>query len=309
MLRGLRRLWIRLSIKIVTGPGWWKIPAQGFAYVVVPGLLEQNVGVGPLLTEQLPDYFDWSVPYLLLLLLFFWVVVLQSLYAMMKREPHRHQLNKEDLQILHRLIREVVRQKGQRFGRFIQLNNAKFIESPIEPIPGNGLKEITRPEDQFFLHAKAIEETFVLVARRRAGRDVPVRCRVAAFEKDVPTKWIAWGDSQPNTPITMLAHLSALKVCHDRRSIVVIEDVLRELQKPNPVFQRTAAGSNEAGSVVCYPISHGYTDSVPYVISIASPEPGVFIEDDIPLYNWILEDFQERLVLEHSLLLIREVTV
>lgn len=309
MLRWLRRKWHAFCVRAIAVDGWWKFGFQGVAYVVIPGLLEERFGLGPWIAAKLPEPAEWMTPYVLLGLLFVWVTAFQLLYSKMKEEPHRHQLNKEDLQILHELIRQVVRQKAQRFGRFIQDNIDCFVGDPSDCFEGNGLREITKPEDQLFLHAHAIGETFVLVARRRAGRDVPIRCRIASFDSNgLPTKWVAWAGAQPSTPIAQLAEGSALSSSFKRRSMVVIEDIDRELKKKNPLFQRTSAGNNEIGSLICFPIVYGYTDSVPYVISIASTEPGVFRDEDVSLYTWVLEDFQDRLVLEHSLFLIREVT-
>lgn len=65
----------------------------------------------------------------------------------------------------------------------------------------------------------------------------------------------------------------------------------------------TQEPEKDQGSVIYYPVRHGKRGAVPYVISVFATEPGLFRRSRVDTYEHILEFFENRIRLEHSLLL------
>ena len=305
--RWIRRQWRGLCRWAVSSSAWSRFAFQGVFNVAVPGLLSENLGFREAVQKAVPSPLQSLVPFFLIGALFIWAATWRWVSSKMRLEAARGKLNGEDLEVLRSLIKDIVLFKSARFGQFVRNNAVQILQR--QQAAQNHLRQITRPEDQIFFIGDKIRLAFQLGLKRRGGPEVQPRVRI--FEMDDsgrPKRCVAWAPDAPGTNIEELQEHSLINYCHARRGVVVIEDIEAELASATPRFARTNSGP-DVGSILAYPVRYGYTNTVPFVITVAADEPDSLLEEDTPLYKWIVDEFAERIVLEHSLYLIREATV
>lgn len=214
-------------------------------------------------------------------------------------------LSPADLIAIHELIDGPVEAKAARFGKLAK-SIAELIKTR-KPIPDKKVvfSQITQPEDQIFVIAKAIIESFKLITKDKSK----LKLRIAEFKNGRPTSWIAHQPhaNAPSTDINELQDKSAILSCATKKTITIVSDIAKALKLGDEsVFKKTLSGENASGSLVCYAIKHPFTNDVPYVISIHSNKKNVFTEAYVEVYEWIFEKFAMRLGLEHSLRYLKE---
>lgn len=216
-------------------------------------------------------------------------------------------LTPRHLVALHNLIDGPVEGKSDRFAKMAKEIFQRRQTGKVAIKKGEAFQQITKPEDQIFLIAKALLESFRLLTKEHSK----LKLRVAACRNGQLESWFTWQPygSQPSTDIAELND-STMTLCAKRKSLIIIEDISAELKLGSKSrFKRTATGDNTSGSLLCYAITHAPTNDVPYVISVHSNFRNEFLESQREVYEWIFEKFAVRFVLEHSLRYVKENTI
>lgn len=169
---------------------------------------------------------------------------------------------------------------------------------------------ITKPDQQLSLLVIAIKGIFEALDSSNASYRVGLLSVDRQSKK--PQKWLYFEPTEkpPRTsPKDLSAPSSTVSHAIQNKSIVVVEDIRKELQKKSKEERRYVQGSSrpgDQGSQLCYPITHPATGEVEYVITIAGDKRKCLEEKYSDLYVWILEHFSLRIGLEHSLLILKE---
>jgi hypothetical protein len=207
-------------------------------------------------------------------------------------------LNVEGLLTLLATIDQIVGCKAQRFGKYATNNNTLTRENVFD--------ELAQPLTQIAENVRGICELFN--ATRTDGRkhslirvvlaaitDGKITALPVHYPSDEPVRS---GIEALNSPFSGI--MTAVK----KGKIIVIENIEKELKTPKGKRRFVDVGVQEdnIGSLICYPVHHTETRTIPFVISIHCDEPGYFKEEFVELYQHSLQRFALRLSLEYSYL-------
>lgn len=210
-------------------------------------------------------------------------------------------LNVDGLLALVQSIDEVVGCKGTRF--------AEYAKNPGKLTRETAFCTITQPLTQMAELARAICSLFN-ATRTSKNRNL-IKVTMAVIENGQVTRIpIHYPQDEPVlASIEVLnGRNSSILTAYRNKKIVVIESIKNELQKPVSKRRFVDAGNDgdNTGSLICYPVLHSETDTIPYVISIHCDEDKYFKNQFSELYQHSLQRFALRLSLEHSLYLLKE---
>jgi len=101
---------------------------------------------------------------------------------------------------------------------------------------------------------------------------------------------------------------SGIQVAWRTKEILIIEDIRKEIAKAPAKRRFSPVGleREDSGSLICYPVRHAGTNSIPFVFSIHCDQANYFKEDFADVWEHSLERFACRLSLEYSLQLVKE---
>ncbi len=291
---------------------WWVKNFLGPVLFVLPPMLATAVAMRPALYDEAVKILGQTVGdalggsgLLIFLVAFIYIAVLRAALAGIEyySRPARELGSKDILAILG-AINLVVGDKNKRFGAHLKRQLKVQVVNP-----GVTFLEITRPDQQIALLITGLKTVFEYIDEENAA----YRVGLLRIENAAPTEWVAFepASQPPRTPPAQLAAPSSTVSYSIRtRSIVVIEDIQAELNRKGNKKERRYLRSNtqesDQGSQLCYPINHGSTGSVEYVITIAGNKKACLIEKHAELYAWIIENFSARISLEHSLMVLKE---
>jgi hypothetical protein len=203
-------------------------------------------------------------------------------------------------------LENVVSAKHERFGVFAK----RVFAAPNTIERKDAFSEITKPEQQIALLAESLRSVFEYFDKDRGAS---FRIRVIEVKNGLPESWFYF-TPQSDAPTTTMDQLrnpqSSLTCCLRNKRILVIEDLQREAKKgKRAMFVNFSDDPNESGSLICYPIVHGATNDIPYVITVMADINKYFRREETDYYKWIFKHFALRINLEHSLFLIKEGTI
>jgi len=235
---------------------------------------------------------------------YIYVVVVKALYAAIRSyaKPAR-ELETGDLFALIKAIDIVVGDKTKRFN-----SEAKPKASASDFCGRKTFLQITRPDQQIPLLTAGVRSIFEYMG----SKDTAFRVGLIKVENDKPVDWYSFdpASSPPRTPaIDLKAPTSTVSRCIKARSIIVVENITKELSKKTKGERRFMKGNfqdGEEGSQLCYPVIHPATNNIEYVITIAGNRTSCLVEKHAELYAWVIEHFAMRITMEHSLLILRE---
>jgi len=235
---------------------------------------------------------------------YLYVVLVKALYAAIRSyaKPAR-QLETGDLFALIKAIDIVVGDKTKRFN-----SEAKHRGRQSDFCGRKTFLQITRPDQQIPLLTAGVRSVFEYMG----SKDTALRVGLIKIENDKPVDWYSFdpASSPPRTPAADLgAPTSTVSRCIKARSIIVVENVAKELAKKTKGERRFMKGNfqeGDEGSQLCYPVIHPATNCVEYVITIAGNRASCLVEKHAELYAWVIEHFAVRITMEHSLLILRE---
>jgi len=94
--------------------------------------------------------------------------------------------------------------------------------------------------------------------------------------------------------------------------MVLVSDIQKELNKKNKDERYFVKGNKkptDEGSILTYPIYCPNTKEPIYVLSILGKEKNAIDENNSDLYEWLLDHFLPRILIEHHLLLMKKEAV
>jgi hypothetical protein len=165
-------------------------------------------------------------------------------------------------------------------------------------------KEITQPEQQFQVISRAIFDYFMSTMRQDS-----VDLEVFIVETD-DTKPIARLAFYPKNHVPMpveklqpdaSAFCTALRI----KQMHIIPDTEKEAGKARPGYLKIDGDYNGPSSMICYPIKHGELDRYVMAVAIRAKKTDVFRVSDRVQYQYVMEVFERRLLIEYSLLRLR----
>jgi len=176
--------------------------------------------------------------------------------------------------------------------------------------PGVTFLAITKPLDQIRLLTVAIHIMLSYLDRKYKKGDADFRVGLVKINAGTPIQWLEYigGSGSPSlSPEELASKDSALMQCLSTREPVVILDIAKE-RKKSQKRSYTSVSEEVAteGSLVCYPVKYNTQSSndIPYVITIKTDIKNNF--EPYGLYKWAIDLFVNRMVLEHSLVILRE---
>ncbi len=202
---------------------------------------------------------------------------------------------------LFKVLEEIVGAKDRRFG----ITTSKVVAG--ENIsPDQAFDTITQPHQQIALLVQGVHTFFDAIN----SKNVKLRVSAVTIRDGAPDCWLYYwptGDP-PRTPIEILRSPdSSICTAVRKRKLVVIEDRQKETRNGGGhVWKDAGVDAGVEGSLLCYPVWHHYTTTIPYVLTIVADEKGYFRNAQVELYEWILRHFAVRIGLEHSLVLLKE---
>jgi hypothetical protein len=233
-----------------------------------------------------------------------YVVVVKAIYAAIKSyaKPSK-ELEVGDLIAIMTAIDIVVGDKTKRMG-----SEAKSILKKDTICGHTAFLQITRPDQQIPLLISGVRSVFEYMDKSQTF----FRVGLLRVENNKPVDWSSF-DPASHPPRTFATTLqipsSTVSRCIKSRSIIVIDDIQKELAKKSKKDRRFIKGNvqeSEEGSQLCYPLIHPATGQVEYVVTIAGNRKECLIEKHEELYAWIINHFSVRISMEHSLLIMKE---
>lgn len=171
--------------------------------------------------------------------------------------------------------------------------------------PHDIFKSITKPDQQIILLTELLYEFFTSINPK-----VGFKVRTYRSEKNKVNSLIHYAPSnkEPRTSIATLKQPnSGISTCLQKKKMIIIEDIVKESKKTKSRYIMSFEDEEETGSLLCFPIYHEPTKCYPYIITV-STNTIFFKNNNKSFYEWIFDHFARRIKLEHTLLLLKEMT-
>ena len=276
------------------------LPALTVAYY-------SNRKFGELVKQHFSELAVWLDAYAWLILIsaFIYPTLLIAFARFVMQRVNSSGINQNTLLSLIAVLDRVVGCKARRFGEYVAARSLKketTDESPFKIItqPELQIAEITRGVWELFntLRAEANPRTLIKVVLVVIQGNKVVDTSVY-FPEDEPVRVDIKVLNQPNSAI-----MTTLRT----KKMVLIESTKKELQKKRNRRYVASKEDNEDTdcSLICFPIRHEATKSIPFILSIHSDDAGVFKKENSELYEHLLGRFEIRIGLEYSLMKIKE---
>jgi len=291
--------WIRWVLApIATGV----LPALTFAYYKFSAISDYVHKEASWLSNWLD-----SDAFFILIAIFIYPTALLAFARFVVNRVNSTGVNQDVLLSLVATLDQIVGCKAERFGKYAAelKNNGK--NDGIE----NTFEVITQPITQIAEITRGIYTLFnTLMAERRPRVLVKVVLAVVKDKKISELPIYFPQDEQPGTSIQILNHPnSTMMTALNTKKMVIIESTRKESRKK--IGRKFVASDEEDQdsdcSLICFPIRHKFTNTVPFILSIHCDEGGIFNKNEhSQLYEHLLGRFESRICLEYSLMLIKE---
>lgn len=291
---------------------WFRWGAAPIVVGILPSLCIAYYTI-PVLKTKLStfDYFPsvWmdNNGWLVVLMVFIYPTLLISAARFVLSQVNHRSVDQSILFNLMATLDRIVGCKANRFGNHVE-SLLKEDNSDLKEHPFN---EITKPELQIAEIVRGVCELFNSLSTSTGRRKTLIEVVLARVENNkLAAVEIFFPDDEPvrNSIEALNNDQSTMKVALQQKRMVVIESTKKELKKKRN--RRYVAGVEDDGntdwSLICYPIRHQPTNSIPFILSIRSDEPGTFKNEHRELYKLILGRYESRISLEYSLKVIKE---
>lgn len=241
---------------------------------------------------------------LIILGTYLYVVLMKAIYAGIKSyaKPEK-ELDVGDMVAILEALDIVVGDKAKRMGM-----EAKRLSQVAGVCGVKTFRQVTRPDQQIPLLIRGIRGVFEFMDTEKTI----FRVGLLRIEEGKPVDWYSFDPAShpPRTQaIALKAPTSTVSQCIKSRSIVVVDDIQKELSKKTKKQRRFVRGNtqdDDQGSQLCYPLIHPATGKVEYVVTIAGNRTNCLVARHSELYAWVISHFAVRLSVEHSLLMMKE---
>lgn len=200
-------------------------------------------------------------------------------------------IDKKNSKILSALITHIDTIVGSKNKRFFDYCNR---------LP-NGCRDsvfndITQPLLQMNEVIKNIVSYFEYITN-----DHTIKCSLLRVKNSVNFEYFICLDGEPTTDIVVINNnKSTASICVRDHKIIVVENTCAK----NAKFKHSFGSNSTHKSIICFPVSKG--PNIAYVISVTSKNENAFRKKDEKIYEFVLEQFGKRLILETYLSSIKE---
>lgn len=212
-------------------------------------------------------------------------------------------LTRDDVVSILDSFYQIVENKSQRF-----LANTKLcLENNWSP--EEVFKKITVPDQQLMLLTKGVQGVFETLYKN----EINFRVGLLRVTADNHLKWQSFypRESPPKISMEKLEKpQSAVKSALQAKDLLIIEDIKKELDKPydeRRFVHESGRKIARSGSILIFPIYCPNTCQPIYALSILA-NANCLTENNRDLYEWILTHFKQRIILEHNLMIMKEVS-
>jgi hypothetical protein len=211
------------------------------------------------------------------------------------------ELNREDFHSILATINEVV---SAKMARFLKATKTALSENWSKD---RIFSEITQPDQQIALLVKAVHGLFEYLSKNK----VNFRVGLIKIDKGKPSEFFCFQPEEhpPKTKISTLgAPTSSVMRAIQNGNMVLVSDIQKELKKKNKDERNFVKGNKKPaddGSILTYPIYCPNTKEPIYVLSILGKEKNSIDENNKELYEWLLDHFLPRIIIEHHLLIMK----
>lgn len=229
-----------------------------------------------------------------------------SIYGIPKVKLIFSSIPEKGLLTLFELIDTPVQYKLDRFSN--KLKEIKELDASQSKKSGINAKDIfldiTQPVKQIKTIVESIFYYFTSLEDEKISAKV-----VVFFTKDMELledigPYYYPRDCVPSTPISLLKNpKSPLMTAARTKKPVIIESVKKP---PRDIEFVRQPDDDRDGSLLCYPININHLNEVRMVISIFCTTPKFFTKENRAYYEFVLEKFKKRLVIEYSLLILKD---
>lgn len=278
------------------------IPAMAIAYYSNQGIQNFVTGWNPGIAKLISDNPIW-------ILVIAWILppVIDGLSSIISKHADENliEIPANTLNILLSGIDNVVGLKETRFRKFLTEVVPKIKDSR-ESI----FSEITQPRIQIAELIRGICELFNALHPKAKHKLIRVILAELVDGKVHQIPVFYPSDEPPSVDIkTLNKPNSTILTSVKRKKIVIVESIRKEITKP-PKQRRyipAVEGQPEKGSIICFPILC-QQNQIPFVVSIHCDQDGLFKENSLEYYEFLLARFALRLKLEYWLIRIKEET-
>jgi hypothetical protein len=216
-------------------------------------------------------------------------------------KPDR-EIAREDLLLLLTTIGDAL---GDKLERFTESAREALRSGACDA--ATAFAAITQPEQQIRTLVAGVHALF-------GAMDATADFRVGllAVKNRRPHQWLHYfpaGRVPRTTPDTLSASSSTVMRSLERKGIVVVEDIAREMRKRSKDERDYVQGGTQAGeqgSQLCLPIVDTVTGEPAYVLTVAGSTAGCLRSSVAPIYEWLLQHIVVRIQREHCLRIIKE---
>jgi hypothetical protein len=275
--------------------------------VVVLEILTDSVmcaNLIPVIGQSNVDYLKkHQIP--LIFLYYIFSVFYKKFYSWITKQARLDgDLDKKGLLALINSINNVVQNKKDRF-----LTNTKDVLCHKWG-SSQTFDTITKPEQQISLIVTAVQGVFEAIHAK-----VSFRVGLIAVEnlkkKPILKEWFSFAPNL-NPPKTSIKDLSSpnstVHKALELKNTVIVSDIRSELIKKTAKkrFIKGNMPDDAQGSIMAKPIYCPNTKKPIYILSIIGNKKNCLLESNIEFYNWILDHYILRIVLEHHLFIMKE---
>ena len=176
---------------------------------------------------------------------------------------------------------------------------------------GNGsviFQEITQPDLQI---QELVHAVYYFWGMLNHDRDINFRVALARMGRKYIEEFVCF-DPQ-DKPIRGEIRDYQVDECGFSRAkkykkIIIIPNIAKNLKKnaKHKKYYVVVEGSDKNGSMIVYPIHHHGLNDIVYCLSVYCNRANYFVDDNHESYKNIFEKFSKRIILEHSLKMLKE---
>ena len=275
---------------------------MAIAFYTNQGIRDMVTGWNPSLAKFISDHPIW-------ILVIAWVFpsVISGVSTILSKHADENliEVPANVLNILLSGIDNVVGLKETRFRKFLTEEVPK-LKDDRERI----FSEITQPRIQIAELIRGVCELFNALhpkVKHKLIRVILVEM-IDGKVNQIPIFYPS--DEHPSVDIkTLNKPNSTILTSVKRKKIVIVESIRKEIAKPLKQRRYIPAeeGQPEKGSIICFPVLC-QQNKIPFVVSVHCDQDGLFKENSLEYYEFLLARFALRLKLEYWLIRIKEET-
>jgi hypothetical protein len=275
-------------------------------YVFIPGLITAYYQIACLQTslqEYLPKLHSYAARYdtFNIILAFF---VMASIVAIENVSAKLRTVDKTGEDVLTTFIAALDNVVGMKANRFA--DQAAKISTTDRMRAGDIFKTITEPKLQIIALLQATLNVFHELWPDATFKASLIRVVDGKHFEDPFYKFLPENKSNQLTAKQLEEDERSTASKALKRKMVIVPDFRAELKKKDPSYTTLEERRDEDGSILAYRIDHPKLRIPIFIICICANTKGSITSDHRVTYKWLMDKIEMRIVLEYSLLLLKQ---